>query len=111
MRTPLSRSLVTLLAGGLGMLLGIGACDDEPPPATTCTDWLQCYTGCRDAQYARGDDQALAQDELHQLCVSECQDIATEVDAWPTDLDLALRNPEDVAFFWGRMTFCLNDGA
>ena len=100
------------LAGlALGLLLGLVACDDDPPPATTCTDWLRCYVGCRDAQYARGDDQALTGDELHQLCVSECLDVASEVQTLPTDLDLALENPDDVGFFWESTLLCLNDGA
>lgn len=95
----------------LGLLLGLTACDDEPPPATTCTDWLRCYVDCRDGQYARGDDQALGQDELHELCTLGCQETRAEVNAFPTDLDLVLKNPEDVAFLWERLSFCLNDGA
>lgn len=108
---PPRRTLGVLVAGICGLVLGLNGCDNDPPPATTCTDWLTCYVGCRDGQYARGDDQALTQDELHQLCVSECLDIVAEVEQWPTDLDLTLRNPEDVGFFWGRMAFCLNGGA
>ncbi|MEM7160702.1 MAG: hypothetical protein AAF799_48140 [Myxococcota bacterium] len=100
-----------LIGLALGVLLGLGACDEEPPPETTCADWLRCYSSCRDEQYARGDDQALTQDDLHQLCVSECIDIANEVDPWPTDLDQVMKNPEDVGFLWERLTFCLTDGA
>lgn len=110
MRTSPSHLRNLLIAGVLGLGLGVG-CDEEPAPATTCTDWLQCYVSCRDGQYARGDDQALTQDERHQLCLSECMEIRGEVDSFPTDLDLVLKNPEDVGFLWGRLNFCLNDGA
>lgn len=93
-----------------GLLLGLGGCDDEPPPATTaCGDWLRCYIGCRDAQYARGDDQALTQDELHEQCTSQCVELVA--DDFPTDLDLVMKNPEDVGFFWGRLNACLDGGA
>ena len=100
-----------LIGLAVGLLLGLGACDEDPPAETTCADWLSCYSSCREAQYTRGDDRALTQDELHQLCVSECGDIASEVEPWPTDLDLVMKNPEDVGFFWGRLSFCLSDGA
>lgn len=98
-----------LLGLALGLLLGLAACDDDPPPATACEDWLRCYVGCRDAQYARGDDQALTQDDLHALCESECRGLVG--DDYPDGLQLAMKNPEDVGYFWGRLNFCLDGGA
>ncbi|MEX1366175.1 MAG: hypothetical protein AB1Z98_23825 [Nannocystaceae bacterium] len=63
---------------------------------------------CRDAQYARGDDQAVDREVLLEVCESECLDVAREVQDWPTDIYLAVENPQDVGFFWGRLSFCLN---
>ena len=102
-------SLLSLVCGPTST----GRLRQRPVSLTTtpCTEWLQCYVGCRDAQYARGDDQALDQDERHQLCMSECSEIRGEIDSFPVDFDLALRNPEDVGFFWESTLLCLNDGA
>ncbi|MCH9684950.1 MAG: hypothetical protein K0V04_26170 [Deltaproteobacteria bacterium] len=95
----------------LGLSLGLTAgCDDEPSPSPTCVDWLQCYVDCRDQQYARGDDQALPVEDLHAICISQCQEVRMEVDSFPSGLDSVLQSPEDVAFFWERTSFCLNGG-
>lgn len=94
----------------LGLLLGLGACDDDPPArANGCTEWVRCYAGCRDAQYARGDDQSLTQDQRHEQCTMECAELVG--DDFPTDLDLAMKAPEDVGFFWESLTLCLDGGA
>ena len=98
-----------LLGLSLGLLLGLGACDDDPaPPANACEQWVQCYAECRDAQYARGDDQALTQDQRHEQCAMECMEHVDE--GFPTGLDLAMKAPEDVAYFWERLSFCLAGG-
>ena len=99
------------MAAVVGLALGVtGACDDPEPAPTTCTDWLRCYVDCRDGQYARGDDQAVDREVLLDICENECIDIAREAPDWPSNIYLAVENPQDEGFFWGRLSFCLNGG-
>ena len=94
---------------GLGLMFGVVTACDEPEPApTTCTDWLRCYVDCRDGQYARGDDQAVDREVLLDICESECLDIAGQVRDWPSEIYLAVETPQDVGFFWERLSYCLN---
>lgn len=86
----------------------VGACDEPEPEPTTCTDWLRCYSDCRDAQYARGDDQAVDREVLLDQCESECLDLAEKAEGLPTEVNLAVENPQDVGFFWEIMSLCLN---
>ncbi|MCH9681304.1 MAG: hypothetical protein K0V04_07720 [Deltaproteobacteria bacterium] len=96
----------------IGFFLGLtSACDNEPQPETSCVDWLRCHVDCRDQQYARGDDQALSAEDLHQICVSQCAEIRAEVRAFSPDYETAVQAPDDVGFFWESMSQCLNDGA
>lgn len=102
-------ALAWVAAAGLGFVLGgVGSCDEPEPATATCTDWLRCYVDCRDGQYARGDDQAVDREVLLDICENECIDIAREAPDWPSNIYLAVENPEDVGFFWERMSFCLN---
>ncbi len=99
-----------VLGLALGFTLGLAAaCDDEPPPATTCVDWLRCYFDCRDQQYARGDDQALPAEDLHEICASQCVEVSNEVEGFVLNYERAVENPDDVGFFWESMSNCVND--
>ena len=96
-------------AAGLGLTLGV-ACDEPEETPTSCADWLRCYADCRDGQYARGDDQAVDREVLLDLCENECLDLTMNAQGWSSNMYLAVENPEDVGFFWERLSFCLNGG-
>ena len=97
------------VAAGLGLALGtVSSCDESEPRPTTCKDWLRCYVDCRDAQYARGDDQAVAREVLLDICENECLDLASQAQDLPVDVYLAVENPQDVGFFWETMSLCLS---
>ncbi len=96
----------------LGLTLGLAAaCDDDPPPETTCVDWLRCYVDCRDGQHAAGDNDLLPQEDLHRICLAQCMEIRGEVKDFPLEYELALQNPDDVGFFWESTSLCISDGA
>ena len=95
------------MAAMIGLAAGLVACD-EPEPEPTCVDWLRCYVDCRDGQHARGDNDVVDKEILLELCEAECLPIAEQVDEVYGDLYLALDEPQDVGFFWDRLSYCLN---
>ena len=97
------------MAAGLGLALGVVAsCDDPEPAPTACTDWLRCYVDCRDGQYARGDDQAVDREVLLDICENECLEVAEKAEGLPTEIYLAVENPQDAGSFWELISLCLN---